>query len=117
MFYGQTSNWRKLVNEVTDHGHVSLPAIAAQYADNVNAIRVHAGQEAQVQMHVQVYLCNQDDFEVFEQFLKHFGLPQNGYQVVNTYQPYSYSASAALNGVVEQPQQLITGPSSNHRQP
>lgn len=102
MFYGQTSNWLKIVDAVTDEGRVSLPAVAAQYSDNLNAIRVHCGQEAQVQLHVQLFLTGPEDFERLDAFLQHFGLPRNGYQVVNTGLPYAYSASAAVTGISEQ---------------
>ncbi len=54
MYYGQTSNWRKVVETVTEGGRVSLPAIAAQYTDSTQALRVHCGQEAMVQMHCQL---------------------------------------------------------------
>lgn len=117
MYYGQTSNWRKVVEKVTEDHRVSLPAIAAQYSDSLNAIRVHCGAEAQVHLHVQIFLVTEDDFEEFDQFLKRFSLPQNGYTVVNTYQPYVYSASAAVNGIVEQPQQLLGAPANTNRQP
>jgi hypothetical protein len=101
---------------VTEDRRVSLPAIAAQYSDSLNAIRVHCGAEAQVHLHCEIFLVSEDDFEEFDRFLKRFSLPQNGYQVVNTYQPYVYSASAAVNGIVEQPNQLLGAP-TNNRQP
>jgi hypothetical protein len=121
MFYGQTSNWLKIVESVTDNGRVSLPAVAAQYSDSLNAVRVHCGQEAQVQLHVQLFLTSQDDFERLDAFLAHFGLPRNGFTVVNTGLPYSYSASAAVTGVtgiVEQ-QAVLPAPGNhnNQRQP
>jgi hypothetical protein len=87
MFFGQTSNWRKQVTEVTDNGQISYPAIAAEYQDTVNAIRVHCGAESQVLLKVQIYLTSPEDFDAFDRFLQRFGLPRNGYQVVNTYQP------------------------------
>lgn len=120
MFYGQTSNWRKIVECVTDNGHVSQPAVAAQYYDHLNAIRVHCGQEAQVQLHVQLFLTSPDDFERLDAFLQHFGLPRNGYNVVNTGQPYSYSASAGVAATVgmQEQQAVLPAPSNNHhRQP
>jgi hypothetical protein len=113
MFYGQTSNWRKIVEEVTEERRSSLPAIAAQYADSLNAIRVHCGAEAQVHLHCQIFLVTEEDFDAFESFLKRFSLPQNGYQVVNTHQPYVYSASAAVVNM-EQP---LLGPINNQRHP
>jgi hypothetical protein len=114
MFYGQTSNWWKIYDQVTEERQVSLPAVAAQYNDSVNAVRVHCGQEAHVQLHVQLFLTSQEDFERLDAFLQHFGLPRNGYTVANTGLPYAYSASAAVTGIVEQ-QAMLPGP--NHRHP
>ncbi len=37
MFFGQTSNWLKQVREVTRRGEASVPHIASQYVDGVNA--------------------------------------------------------------------------------
>jgi hypothetical protein len=88
---------------------VSLPAVAAQYNDSVNAIRVHCGAEAHVQIHVSLFLTTEEDFERFDAFLQAFGLPRNGYTVVNTGLPYPYSASAAVNGEVSV-QPLIASP-------
>jgi hypothetical protein len=113
MYFGQTSNWLKILEAVTDNGHTSLPAVAAQYTDTNNAIRIHCGAEAQVQMRVQLYLTTQEDFERFDAFLQHFGLPRNGYTVVNTGLPYAYSAT--VNGIPEQTA-MLAGPNGN-RQP
>jgi len=90
MFFGPTSNWRKQIKDVTNEGKRGLPTVASQYTDgSTNAIRVHCGAEAQVLLKVEFYLTSEDDFEAFDTFLKHFGLPRNGYQVVDTHQPYT----------------------------
>lgn len=108
MYYGQTSDWRKVVETVTEGGRVSLPAIAAQYTDSAQALRVHCGQEAMVQMHCQFYLASPEDVEAFDAFLQRFGLPRNGYQVVNTLAPYPYAVS-------EQP--LLAPPATTSHRP
>lgn len=104
MFFGQTSNWRKQVDEVTQQGRISYPAVAAEYQDALNAIRVHCGSESQVLMRVQIYLQSEEDFEAFDQFLKRFGLPRNGFQVVNTYQaPYAQPPAGYYEGAPAAP--------------
>ena len=98
-FYGQTSNWLKQVREITRNGEVSVPHIASQYVDGVNAIRVHCGSEMHVQLKVELYLTTDNDQAQLDQFLNYFGLPRNGFQIVDTraaaYQPQypGYAAS------------------------
>jgi hypothetical protein len=85
MLWSKTSNWQKLVSQVTEDGRSSYPAIAAEYADAQQAIRVHCGAEQQVLMRVNFYLTSREDIEALETFLKHFGLPRNGYGLVDAY--------------------------------
>jgi hypothetical protein len=113
MFYGQTSNWMKIVKAVTEDGRISLPATAAQHVDATNAIRVHCGAEMQVQLHCQIFLTSQDDVEEFDSFLQRFGLPRNGYEVVNTGMPYNYSASSVLEPQSTYP--VMIAPPGNNR--
>jgi hypothetical protein len=61
-------------------------------------------------MRVQVYLTCKEDFDAFDAFLKRFGLPQNGYQVVNTYRPYGYSATPMTGTVEPIPPPMIAPP-------
>lgn len=86
MLWSKTSNWQKLVNQITEDGRASYPAVAAEYTDGQHAIRVHCGSEQQVLMRTTFYLTSQEDIAAFEAFLKHFGLPRNGFQLVDTYQ-------------------------------
>lgn len=109
MYFGQTSNWRRILEHVTDRGIHNYPQLAAEYADSINAVRVHCGKEAQVQLHCQLWLTTPEDIEAFDQFLKRFALPTNGYTMVDTHQPHPYSASAVVTGIVEHP--LIAPPS------
>ncbi len=100
MFYGQTSNWMKQVKEVTQGRTQSVPHIASQYVDGVNAIRVHCGAEMQVQLRVEFYMTSAEDLQQLDAFLNHFGLPRNGYQITDTRQTYqppypAYVASPA----------------------
>lgn len=86
VYFGQTTNYAKLVEMVKESG--SYPAVAAEYSDNVNAIRVHCGTESQVQMSVGFYCSGPEDFAMLEKFLKYFGLPRNGFHIVNVARPY-----------------------------
>jgi len=96
MYFGQTSNWRRQVKEVSTNN--SSPSIASQYADGTNAIRIHCGTESQVLMKVEFYMTSEDDFEELDAFLKHFGLPRNGYKVIDTHQAYTPRAYPAYAG-------------------
>ncbi len=100
MFYGQTSNWMKQVREVTRGGDHSVPHIASQYVDGVNAIRIHCGTEMHVQVRAEFYMTSDEDLRQLDAFLNYFGLPRNGYQIVDTRQTYqppypAYAASPA----------------------
>ena len=99
MFFGQTSNWLKQVREVTRRGEASVPHIASQYVDGVNAVRVHCGSEMQVQLRVEFYMTSDEDLAQLDQFLNYFGLPRNGFQITDTRQPYQapYPAYAAAS--------------------
>src|SRR5690242_19122508 len=92
MFFGQTSNWLKQVREISKDGKVSVPHIASQYVGGENAIRVHCGAETQVQVKLEFYMTSDDDLAQLDQFLNHFGLPRNGFQVVDTRTAYQPSA-------------------------
>jgi hypothetical protein len=92
MYFGQTSNWRRQVKEVSNNN--CSPSIASQYTDGTNAIRIHCGAESQVLMKVEFYMTSEDDFEELDSFLKHFGLPRNGYKVIDTHQAYTHTYPA-----------------------
>lgn len=107
VYFGQTSNWQKLVQMVTETG--SYPATAAEYVDQSNALRIHCGAESQVQMRVEFYLTSPEDFQMLEKFLKYFGLPRNGFHIVNTGLSYGVTYQQ-----VQSEQPAIAGP-NNHR--
>ena len=79
----QTTNWQKQIKEVTQGGKQFAPHIATQYVDQTNAIRITCGAEQCAQLRVEFYITSQEDIQVLEAFFAHFGLPRNGYQIVD----------------------------------
>jgi hypothetical protein len=93
MFYGQTTNLSKQVKEVTQNGMQSVPHIASQCVQGNTAIRVSCGAELHVQLRADFYI-SLEQLQQFELFLESFNLPRNGYQVIDTRQPYQQSYAA-----------------------
>jgi hypothetical protein len=103
MFYGQTTNLSKQVKAVTQDGTQGVPHVASQCVQGTTAIRVSCGNELHVQLRADFYITI-EQLQQFELFLESFGLPRNGYQVIDTRQPYqqpytAYPASPEYSSV------------------
>lgn len=94
MFYGQTTNVVKQVQAVTQNGQQGVPHIASQCVEGANAIRVGCGSEMKVQMRVEFYITSMEQLQQLSTFLEVFNLPRNGYQVIDTRQPYQQPYAA-----------------------
>lgn len=98
MFYGQTTNLLKQVKSVTQDGTQAVPHVASQVVEGNTAIRVSCGAEMRVQLKTEFFITSMEELQQLCTFLEVFRLPINGYQVIDTrqpYQPQSYPAYPA----------------------